>query len=229
MPEYPFIPGSEIAGTVCAIGSEVSQFKVGDAVFGLTPSSMGGHSTIVTVDALLLTLKPATLSFNEACSLPIAFLTAFYAFSKMDVISGDSILIQSAAGGVGSVAIQLAHAAGMTVYATVGSDEKRHYLEQLGVQHIINYRNESVVEKVLEWTHQRGVHAVLNMLPGEFIQQGLNLLAPGGHYLEIAMAGLQQSKPSISPTSSIIKPSAASTSANSFNGNQKSYHPPSKK
>ncbi len=195
MPPYPFTPGFEVAGIAVKVGKSVKRIKAGDPVISIMGPKMGGHSSNVTVSENWVVKKPDILSFEEACSLPITFLTVYHVFDAIKPQHGEKILIQTAAGGTGLIAVQLAMHAGAEIYATAGSDEKLEYLKNMGITNLINYREEDFYQKVMEMTDGSGVDVVLNTLSGEAIQKGINLLAPGGRYVEIAMTGLKSSTP----------------------------------
>ncbi|MGD6960815.1 SDR family NAD(P)-dependent oxidoreductase [Fictibacillus phosphorivorans] len=193
MPDYPFTPGFEVSGVVLKTGKGVTRFKVGDEVIALTGSRMGGHSFVVNTAEQLAVKKPPRISFEEACAFPVVFLAMQVVFEKANLKQGEKILIQTAAGGNGLLAVQMALSKGAEVFATAGSERKLEYLKQMGVHHTINYREEDFAQKVKELSGDYGVDAVINTLPGEAIQKGLDLLAPGGRYIEIAMMGLMTS------------------------------------
>lgn len=194
MPEYPFAPGLEVAGTVCAVGAGVVDISVGDDVIALSDDEMGGHATALWVSRELVVRKPANVSFEEACAFPIAYITAKYIFDQARVGAGERVLIQTAAGGVGLIAVQLAMQHGAEIFATAGSAEKLEFLQRIGVQHVINYRQDDFYRRIQQLTAGYGVDVVLNTLSGDAIQKGLDLLAPGGRYFEIAMTGLRSAK-----------------------------------
>ncbi len=130
--------------------------------------------------------KPARLSFEEAATTPIAFLTAYYSLVELARIRrGDWVLIHAAAGGVGLAAIQIARWAGAHIIATAGSSEKTDYLRSIGITHILNSRSLDFGGGVMEITNGRGVDIVLNSLTGEFIARGLEVLAPYGRFVEL--------------------------------------------
>ena len=113
-------------------------------------------------------------------------------------LRGETVLIHSAAGGVGGAAIQLAQRAGATVIATAGTKEKRDYLRQLGVEHVFDSRSLDFYNQVMEVTGGRGVDIVLNSLTGRFIAQSLKCLAPFGRFIETRQVGhlsQQQAEP----------------------------------
>ncbi|MGI6668751.1 MAG: beta-ketoacyl synthase N-terminal-like domain-containing protein [Acetivibrionales bacterium] len=194
MPDYPFTPGFEVAGTVISTGREVTKVKAGDDVIGLMGMNMGGHSCIVNADERLVVRKPDNISFEEACAFPVAFLTMYYVFEKISLKRGEKILIQTATGGTGLIAVQLAALKGAEIFATAGSQKKLDYLKGMGVHHVINYLEEDFELKIMDITRGYGVDVVINTLSGDAIQKGLNILAPDGRYAEIAMTGLKTSK-----------------------------------
>ncbi len=121
-----------------AVGEGVEHLQVGDEVVAITPH---GFSDYVTANALLAVRKSARLSFVEAATIPVAFLTADYALNHLAQLKkGESVLIHAAAGGVGMAAVQLAHRAGAIVFGTAGSPEKRDILSDMGVAHTFNSR-----------------------------------------------------------------------------------------
>ncbi|MEK7324228.1 MAG: SDR family NAD(P)-dependent oxidoreductase, partial [Chloroflexota bacterium] len=182
--------GNECAGVVAAVGEGVSRFNVGDEVIALAPHSF---STFAIARADLVIRKPAAMSFTEAATIPITFLTAHYGLHHLAKMkAGDKVLIHAAAGGVGLAAVQLAGRAGAEVFATVGSLEKRKHLESLGVmrEHIMNSRALDFADEIVATTNGRGVDIVLNSLSGDFIAKSLSSLAPNGRFLEIGKRGI---------------------------------------
>jgi len=195
LPAHPFTPGFEIAGVVLACGSAVTRLRKGDAVFGLTGAHLGGHADVATVPECQLALKSAAVDFETACAYPAAYLAASRIFRKADVKAGDTILIQAAASGNGLMAVRFAQERGATVIATASNATKLDYLRSLGVQHVVNYMQDDFAAKVLDATQGRGVDVVVNSLSGDAVQKGLQLLAPGGRYIELAIAGLTTGAP----------------------------------
>jgi acyl transferase domain-containing protein/NADPH:quinone reductase-like Zn-dependent oxidoreductase/acyl carrier protein/NADP-dependent 3-hydroxy acid dehydrogenase YdfG len=193
-PPYPFTPGYEAAGLVTAIGINVTRVSVGDRVIAIADAQFGAHATAMTCREAQLFPCPANLSFEAACTLPAVGLTMLACFKKAQLQPGERILIQTAAGGTGLIAVQLAQHAGAEIYATAGSQAKLDYLASLGVPHLINYREENFEAAIQRLTDGRGVDVVINTLSGEAVQQGLRSLAPGGRYIEIAMTALKSAR-----------------------------------
>ncbi len=192
MPEYPFVPGFEVAGVVKRVGRAVRGVEVGEEVIAVTGKQLGGHASEVNVLPSMLMRKPANLTFEEACSVPVVFGTVAYAFEVGRLSAGEHVLIQTATGGCGLAALQLARLKGCECYGTSSREEKREILRRLSVQHALDYRQEFDRE-LRRITHGRGVDVVLNMVSGEPMQRGLNSLAAEGRYLELAVQGLRSS------------------------------------
>jgi NADPH:quinone reductase-like Zn-dependent oxidoreductase/acyl carrier protein len=174
--------GAECAGVVLKAGSG-SGFAPGTAVVAFAPSSL---RSVVNVPASSVIAKPVRMSFAEAATIPVAFLTAHYAFSRLaGLAAGQTVLVHSAAGGLGMAAVQLARRAGATVIATAGNETKRALLRRMGIEHVFDSRTEEFAEDVLRVPSGRGVDVVLNSLSGEKITAGFGALARGGAFLEV--------------------------------------------
>ncbi|MHB1132622.1 MAG: SDR family NAD(P)-dependent oxidoreductase, partial [Chloroflexota bacterium] len=185
--------GLECAGTVAALGDGVDDLRVGDEVLAIAFDSLATHAL---ADRNLVALKPANLSVEQAASLPVVFVTAYYALHHLARLErGERVLVHAAAGGVGLAAVQLARLFGWEVLATAGSAEKRAYLAKLGIQQAMDSRSLAFASEVLERTDGRGVDAVLNSLAGEAIARGLECLAPYGRFLELGKRDIYQDSP----------------------------------
>ncbi|MGB7344479.1 MAG: amino acid adenylation domain-containing protein [Pirellulaceae bacterium] len=184
--------GIECAGVVSAVGEKVSRFKVGDAVMGVAPHSFATHARTAE---FALVHKPDSMDDVEAATVPITFLTAYYALCRLAHLSrGEKVLIHAGAGGVGLAAIQIAKHVGAEVYATAGSDEKREFLRSLGVKHVSNSRTLEFGQEILSLTDRQGVDVVLNSLPGDAITESLRVLASYGRFLEIGKTDIYQNR-----------------------------------
>jgi acyl transferase domain-containing protein len=186
LPGGPAWFGMECSGTVAAVGAEVEHVAVGDEVIAMHSGAPGCFSRFLTTRAGRVFRKPAHLSLEEAATIPVAYQTAYYALHHLGrMTAGESALIHCAAGGVGLAAVRLAQAAGVEVFATAGTPEKREYLKSLGVRYVMNSRTLDFAREVMEYTGGRGVDLVLNSLAGEAIPRSLSVLATGGRFLEI--------------------------------------------
>ncbi|MBV9771368.1 MAG: SDR family NAD(P)-dependent oxidoreductase, partial [Bryobacterales bacterium] len=178
--------GMECSGTVTAVGEGVQHFKPGDEVIAMNSRGVGCFTRYLTIPTRSVFHKPAHLNLEEAATIPVAYQTAYYALHHLGRMrAGESVLIHAAAGGVGLAAVHLAQQAGVEVFATAGSDEKRAYLKSLGVKYIMNSRTLDFAEEVMAYTGGRGVDLVLNSLAGDAISKSLAVLATGGRFLEI--------------------------------------------
>jgi acyl transferase domain-containing protein/NADPH:quinone reductase-like Zn-dependent oxidoreductase len=175
--------GSECAGRIATLGDGVEGFAVGDEVIAFAP---GSHDGYAIAGARLVARKPANLTTVQAATLPTAFLTAKYTLEHLAKIRrGDRILIHAAAGGVGLAAVQIAQRAGAEIFATAGSDRKRSFLRELGVQRVLDSRSLNFAREILEITGGRGVDVILNSLAADFIAASFSALAPRGRFIEI--------------------------------------------
>ena len=175
--------GSECAGRILRVGPGVSGLKEGDDVLAVAAGAFRSH---VVAPATLVVPKPPALSYEEAASVAVPFVTAWYCLRHVAKLGrGERVLIHAAAGGVGQAAVQIAQLVGAEVFATAGSPEKREFLTGLGVPHVLDSRSLSFAGEVHRLTGGRGVHVVLNSLAGDFVGASLDVAAPGGRFVEI--------------------------------------------
>ena len=175
--------GAECAGRIVALGPDVHDLELGQEVLALATSSFG---SFVTTKSLLVAPKPRHLTFEEAATLPLAFLTVVYSLSHVARLrAAERVLIHAGAGGVGLAAIQWAQHIGAQIFATAGSDEKRSLLRSLGVQHVMDSRSLRFADEVMRITDGDGVDVVLNSLSGDFISTSFELLRDHGRFVEI--------------------------------------------
>jgi len=183
LPPGPILLGGECAGRVVAVGQGVETVHVGDEVVALAPTSFAAYTTTL---AALTAPKPASLTWEQAASVPIVFLTADYALNHLARLErGERVLIHAAAGGVGLAALQLARRVGAEIFATAGSHEKRNYVRSCGAAYALDSRSLAFVDEILALTNGEGVDVVLNSLAGDAIAKGLALLRPCGRFVEI--------------------------------------------
>ncbi|MDI4656773.1 type I polyketide synthase [Xanthobacter autotrophicus] len=180
--------GLECSGVVADVGPGVAGLAVNMPVMaGLTVGSLAGR---VRVPAAFVVPKPESLSFRDAATLPLAFLTAHYALDRLAGLKrGERVLIHAAAGGVGQAAIQVAQRAGAEIFATA-SPAKWGHLRRHGVTHLFNSRTAGFAAEIRRRTGGRGVDVVLNSLSGEAIAESFAALADGGRFIEIGKMGI---------------------------------------
>lgn len=190
----PFIPGAEIAGVVAAVGEKVTTVKPGTRVVTLIES--GGYSEFALADERSLIPLPEQLDFRNAAALPLQGLSAYHVLKTMGRLEkGETVLVHAAAGGVGTLAVQLAKLFGAgKIIATASSAEKLELARQMGADVLINYTESTWVEQVLEATGGRGVDVALEMVGGDVFNKTLKCLATFGRLVVFGAASGEQSK-----------------------------------
>ena len=186
-PGYPAnIPGLEFAGEVESIGQEVRTWKIGDRVFGLTAG--GAQADFVSVPESNLARLPAELDWVQAGAMPEVFITAHDAlFTRANLHLGERVLIHAAASGVGTAAIQVARAAGATVYGTSRTADKLQRLHELNLgldQSVaVGAKPANFVEAVQKWTNGAGLDVILDLVGGNYFAPNLEALASRGRLI----------------------------------------------
>lgn len=204
--ELPRVLGSDIAGEVAAVGSSVQGIEPGDevivnpgvscgrcrhclrgadnmcpryAIFGMGRD--GGYAQYVTVPAQNIVMKPANLDFVQAAAAPLVFVTAWHMLmGRAKLEPGESVLVWGAGSGVGSAAIQIAKARGATVVAATGGPDKVRAAYELGADEVIDYKAQSVGQRVRELTDRRGVDVVVEHVGEATWDTSIKALTPGG-------------------------------------------------
>ena len=184
-PGTPTIMGLEIAGTVVAVGDEVTRWRPGDAVCALVAG--GGYAEYCTAPAGQCLPVPAGMSMVDAAGLPETWFTVWSnVMDRGGARLGESILIHGGTSGIGITALQLAAEVGLTAIATCGSDEKCAAAVAHGAAHAINYRTQDFAAEVLAFTAGRGVDIVLDMVGGDYVPKNIACLADEGRNISIA-------------------------------------------
>ena len=170
----PLTPGWECAGTIDAVGHLVTEFKVGDRVFTMTEFARGGtYAEYVSVDVTQIALMPSTVSFSAAATLPMSALAAWSAIEAADLQSGQHVLIHGGAGGVGSIAIQLAKLRGAVVTTTVSAGDVG-LARTLGADEVLDYRTMNFADR------RPYFDAVVDTVGGPTQEASWRTLMPGG-------------------------------------------------
>ena len=174
-PRIPSIPGHEVSGVVERVAPDVDDLRPGDAVYGLADFPRDGAAAeFVAVRAVNLARKPRSIGHTEAASLPLSALTAWQAlFVHGRLVAGQSVLIHAGAGGVGSLAVQLARWRGLRVFATASARDVA-FVQSLGADVVIDYRAERFEDKAQE------VDMVFDTVGGETQERSLQVLRKGG-------------------------------------------------
>ena len=179
------IMGLEVSGSIAAIGANVTQWKVGDAICALTPG--GGYAEYCAAPAAHCLPIPAGLSMLEAAGVPENFFTVWVnVFDTCKLKASEKILIHGGSSGIGLTAIQLAKAFGAEVFTTVGNEEKVAFCKNIGANHVFNYKTQDWAAEVATVTQKKGVDVILDMVGGSYIEKNLRVLALEGRYCFIA-------------------------------------------
>jgi putative PIG3 family NAD(P)H quinone oxidoreductase len=191
---YPVPPGAsdvlgmECSGTVAAVGEGVTGWSVGDEACALLAA--GGYATHVTVPAGQLMPVPDGVSLVDAASLPEVAATVWSnVWMTARLAPGESFLVHGGAGGIGSFAVQLAHALGHRVFTTAGSPEKLELVRSLGADVAIDYHDEDFVEVVRSATDGAGVDVVLDNMGAKYLMRNVSALATDGRLVVIGFQG----------------------------------------
>ena len=185
---FPFTPGSEVAGTVVGVGEDVENASEGDRVVTLLDS--GGYADFAVAPAASLIPIPENLGFEEAAAIPLQGLTAYHVIKTSGALKeGEGVLVHAAAGGVGTLAVQMAKLLGAgRVIATAGSPEKLELADSLGADVLIDYTRDDWPEKVLEATDGEGADVILEMVGADFPEKNLRCLATFGRMVVFGAA-----------------------------------------
>ena len=182
------LPGLEASGTVAAVGSGVTDLKIGDTVCALLPG--GGYAEYAATPAAHCLRVPQGLDLRSAACLPETYFTVWTnVFMRGGLQAGERFLVHGGSSGIGTTAIQLASAFGARVFAAAGSAEKCDACTALGAERAINYRNDDFVEAIKE---EGGANLILDMVGGDYIPRNIRALADDGCLVQIAF--LQGSK-----------------------------------
>lgn len=171
----PLTLGSDVAGVVEAVGSDVDHIRPGDAIYGATnPQFIGGYAEYAVVSANMISRKPQSLGFDEAASVPVVAVTAWQMlFDYGNARPGQSVLIHGAAGNVGAYAVQFARNAGLRIFATASSEDAS-FVTSLGADTVIDYKTTRFEDAVPQ------VDMVLDMVGGESRSRSFRVIKPGG-------------------------------------------------
>jgi NADPH:quinone reductase len=186
-PKLPDTPGMEAAGVIEAVGEGVTDLTVGTRVTAFTVKS---YAEYCQAPASMIIPLPDAVGFVDGAAFPIQVLTAYHMLHTADATGpGRTVLVHSAAGGVGLAAVQLARIAGARVFGTVSSDTKASLVLEHGAEAVINYATQKFADEVLRLTDGRGVDLILDAVGKPTFEEGLRCLAPFGHLILYGRAG----------------------------------------
>lgn len=190
-PKRPYIPGMEAVGKIVAVGEGVPETRIGQKV--IAGHQYGSYAEYMVVKDYLAIPAPDFLTEEESASLLVNFMTAWIALMQLGRMrAGDTVLIQAAAGGVGTAAVKLARAQGCHVIGTAGSDDKVQLLREFGAHHAINYRKQDFFEEIKK--AEGGVDLVLEVVGGEVFRKSVALLRPFGRVTVAGYASIPLKK-----------------------------------
>jgi len=182
------LPGLEVAGEIVDGDAAAGGFAKGDRVCALVAG--GGYAEYCVAPAAQCLPIPDGLSDIEAAGLPETYFTVWSnVFDRGRLSEGETLLVHGGASGIGTTAIQLAHALGHTVYTTVGSDERVAAVQALGADAGINYKAQDFVAEIKTLTNGRGVDVILDMVAGDYLDRDIKALADDGRIVIIALLG----------------------------------------
>ena len=180
MPSLPHTPGVEGAGVIDAVGDGVLGLEPGDGVAGRGPLGAGGYGSHSVISAPCVTKITGSVAFETAASIPVNAMTAWHMLVNLGrAKAGDTVLVHAAAGGVGTMALQIARHLGVQTIASVSTGKQDYALAQ-GATHVVDYRTEDLPKRVAEITRGGGVNLTLNPISGAKFHQDLEMLAPLG-------------------------------------------------
>lgn len=192
------IPGLECSGRVVALGAEVTRWRIGDEVCALLPG--GGYAEYAVCPASHALPVPGGLTLSQAAALPETYFTVWSnVFERGGLQAGETILIHGGSSGIGTTAIQLANAFGARVFTTAGSDEKCTFCLELGAEQAVNYRLMDFNGLTRDWTQDRGLDMILDMVGGSYIARNLKALAVEGRLVMIAFLSGAEEKIDFTP------------------------------
>jgi NADPH2:quinone reductase len=187
-PNLPYTPGTDVGGTVHAIGTNVTRVKAGDRVYGI--SAIGGYGEIALCEDWQVHPLPQGSSFAQGSAIGVPYATAWRALlMRAQARPGETVLVHGASGGVGTAAVQIARAFGMRVIGTAGSEEGLALVRSQGAHHVLNHREADYLQRLPPLTGGHGVGVVLEMLANVNLDHDLDLLAPQGRVVVIGNRG----------------------------------------
>jgi NADPH2:quinone reductase len=193
-PPLPYTPGQDGAGEIEAVGADVAGVKVGDRVYvagvGNTTAGVGTYAERVLCTPAHLHRLPARTSFPQGAALGVPYCTAYRAlFQKAGAKPGETVLVHGATGGVGIAAVELAHARGLTVIGSGGTDKGLAAVKEHGADAVVNHRTATYTDDIMRATGGRGVNLIIEMAAHVNLDRDLGLLAKWGRVVVVGNRG----------------------------------------
>jgi NADPH2:quinone reductase len=194
-PTLPYTPGADAAGVVLSVGPDVSRVKAGDRVY-VTESRTGTYADAAVCDETKVHRLPDSISFEQGAAMGVPYGTAYRGlFQRGGAKPAETVLVHGASGGVGTAAVQLARAAGMTVIGTAGSETGLKLVKEQGAHHVLNHSTDGYFDEIIKLTDGRGVDVILEMLANKNLAQDLSVLAKKGRVAVIGNRGTVEINP----------------------------------
>ncbi|MBI4471057.1 MAG: NADPH:quinone reductase [Acidobacteria bacterium] len=194
-PNLPYTPGTDAAGVVEAVGSNVKNFKPGDRVY-TNGTITGACAELALADESRVHPLPAKASFSQGAALGVPYGTAYRSlFQRAQAKAGETVLVHGASGGVGIACVQLALAAGLTVIGTAGSEKGQALVKQEGAHHVVDHTAAGYTDQIMQLTDGRGVDMIMEMLANVNLAKDLTMLATFGRVVVIGNRGTIEINP----------------------------------
>lgn len=194
-PNLPYTPGTDAAGIVEAVGPNVKGFKSGDRVY-TNGSITGACAELALCEESRVHRLPLGISFAKGAAIGVPYGTAYRAlFQRGRARAGETVLVHGATGGVGLACVQFAHAFGMTIIGTGGSEQGRALVAEQGAHHVLDHRAPDCEKRVMELTEGRGVDLITEMLANVNLAKDLTMLAAAGRVVVIGNRGTIEINP----------------------------------
>jgi NADPH:quinone reductase len=194
-PELPYTPGADGAGVVEAVGADVKHVRVGDRVY-LAGSLTGTYAERALCLETQVHPLPAAVSFAQGAAMGVPYATAYRAlFDRAQAKPGETVLIHGASGGVGTAAVQLARAAGLTVIGTAGTDDGLLLVGEQGAEHVLDHRSADYLAQLMTLTEGHGVDVIIEMLANVNLNKDLGVLAVHGRVVVVGSRGTVEIDP----------------------------------
>jgi NADPH2:quinone reductase len=194
-PALPYTPGTDAGGIVMSVGAGVKHAKVGDRVYTSGPNS-GTYAEEVLCNEAQVHPLPDQVSFEQGAAMGVPYGTAYRGlFQRANAKPAETVLVHGASGGVGSAAVQLARAAGMTVIGTAGSEDGMALVKQEGAHHVLNHASDGYLDELMKLTEGRGVDVIVELLANKNLAKDLTVLAKKGRVAVIGNRGTIEINP----------------------------------
>jgi NADPH2:quinone reductase len=188
-PALPYTPGMDAGGVVMAVGPGVKRVKVGDRVYTTSPNG-GTYAEQVLCGEAQVHRLPDNVTFEQGAAMGVPYGTAYRGlFQRAEAKPAETVLVHGASGGVGSAAVQLARAAGMTVIGTAGSESGLELVKKEGAHHVLNHSSDGYLDELMKLADGRGVDVIIEMLANKNLGRDLKVLAKKGRVAVIGSRG----------------------------------------